>query len=101
MRARGLLVAASAAVLLAAMFVAVHRGTRGHALAEEIGRLTESRTAALTRSAELRREIEELRSRARVVKVAQGLGLHLPGENELTILDLTNQQTASTGGARP
>lgn len=101
MRARALLVAVSAIVLLAAMFVAVHRNTRGHALVEEIGRLTDTRTAAMARSAELRREIEELRSRPRIVKVAEGMGLHVPSEEELTVLDLTSRRGASEEGSSP
>lgn len=85
---RRLLATVAAATLLAAMFLAVHRGARGRALTEEITDLTDRQAAAEVRKGEARRTIEELRSRTRIVRVAQGLGFHVPTEDELVILDL-------------
>lgn len=88
MRLRGLLAAFSAMLLLAAMFVAVHRGARGRAVAENVGGLNERIELADLRRSELRQRIEHLRSRGRVVRAAARLGLRLPNEDELVILDL-------------
>ncbi len=88
MRVRGALTAFSAALLLAAMFVAVHRGASGRGLAERIRELDDRHESLEVRRGELVQEIEYLRSRARVVRAAERLGLHLPSEEELVILDL-------------
>jgi cell division protein FtsL len=85
---RGVLTAIAAMLLLAGMFVAVHRGARGREIAVRIAAMNDRREAAEVRRAELRQEIEFLRSRDRVVRAARRLGLHLPSEDELVILDL-------------
>jgi len=88
MRLRGILTAFAAILLLAGMFVAVHRGARGRGIAERVSEINDRREAADVQRNELRQEIEYLRSRARVVDAAERLGLHLPSEEELVILDL-------------
>jgi cell division protein FtsL len=92
MRLRGILTAFAAILLLAAMFVAVHRGARGRGIAE---RVSDRREAADVQRNELRQEIEYLRSRGRVVDAAERLGMHLPSEEELVILDMREQPADS------
>lgn len=74
--------------LLAAMFVAVHRGARGRERAAMIQKLDERRLALEGQRTELLRRIETLGGRARVVRAASALGLRLPGERELVVLEL-------------
>ena len=81
------------------MFVAVHRGARGRGIAEKVSATTDRREAAEVRQNELRQEIEYLRSRTRVIGAAEQLGLHLPSEDELVILDLRSRAEAGTGEA--
>ncbi len=88
MRLRSILTALAAILLLAGMFVAVHRGARGRAIAERVSEISDRREAADVQRNELRQEIEYLRSRGRVVDAAERLGMHLPSEEELVILDL-------------
>lgn len=99
MSLRGVLLAFGALTLLAGMFIAVHRGARGRALAEEISAIADRQAATEVRLAETRREIGDLRSRTRVVRSARQLGFHLPEEEELVILDLSAPATALEGGA--
>lgn len=100
MRARGALAGLAAMFLLAAMFVAVHRGAHGRAMAERIGDMNDRREAAAVRRAELEQRIEYLRSRARVVQAASRLGLHVPSEDELVILDLSGGGPSRAEGSR-
>lgn len=88
MRLRGIVVAFAAILLLAGMFVAVHRGARGRGIAERISQISDRFEAADVQRNELRQEIEYLRSRGRIVDAAERLGMHLPSEEELVILDL-------------
>ncbi len=99
MNARGLLTAGAALLLLAGMYVAVHRGATGRAVAERLGRISDQREAADVMRAELERDIEYLRSRARVVRAAERLGMHLPTEDELVILDLRGVAADLRGGS--
>ncbi|MBI4512601.1 MAG: hypothetical protein HY702_00685 [Gemmatimonadetes bacterium] len=86
---------AVASGLLVSMFAAVHRGARGRERVAAIQRLDEQRAAIEAQRTELLRGIEVLRSRARVVPAAQALGLRLPAEGELVILELRVE--AATG----
>jgi hypothetical protein len=86
-------------LLLASMFVAVHRGARGRALAEAIGALADRQAMAEVERSELRREIEQLRGRSRIVRAGERLGLRLPDEEELVILDLGMSDPRTTGSA--
>lgn len=74
--------------LLAAMFAAVHRGARGREQTRVVRALDEQRLALEARRAELDGRIEALSSRTRVIRAAGALGLKLPGEGELVILEL-------------
>lgn len=97
----GLGVVAVSIALLAAMFAAVHRGARGRESARLIQTLDEQRMALEARRGELVRRIEDLSSRARVVRAAAALGLRLPGEGELVILELPAGEAAGArGGGR-
>ena len=98
MRVRGFLAAFGTLLLLAGMFVAVHRGASGRELGTRIAELEDEQAAADVQASEKLREIEELRSRTRIVKAAQRLGLHLPSEDEFVILDLTG--SPGSGGSR-
>lgn len=93
-----MLTALSAMLLLAAMFVAVHRGAQGRAIAERISDLEDRQEAADVRHRELGQRIEYLRSRSRVVHAARRLGLHLPSEDELIILDLSGSRSWNVEG---
>ena len=100
MRIRGVLTAFSAMLLLAGMFAAVHRGSRGHATVERISETVDELAAVKTKRNELTQEIEYLRSRTRVVRAAEMLGLHLPTEEELVILELGSPSGSAAGGSR-
>ncbi len=97
MRFRGILTAFSAMLLLAGMFVAVHRGAEGRGLVEQIGAMSDRQAAADVRERDLLQEIEHLRSRGHVIREGERLGLHLPSEDELVILDLPPQ--SAPGGS--
>ncbi|UCC47893.1 MAG: hypothetical protein JSV41_10465 [Gemmatimonadota bacterium] len=99
MRLRGLLSAFSAMLLLAGMFVAVHRGAYGRGVAERIGGINDGLEAAEVLRSELRQKISYLRGRARIVRAAERLGLHEPTEEELVILDLSGMPSEGLGGA--
>jgi Flp pilus assembly protein TadB len=98
-RLKGILTAFSAMLLLAGMFVAVHRGARGREMAERISAISDRQEAAEVQRSELGQRIEYLRSRSRVIRAAERLGLHLPSEEELVILDLGGLVSAPAGGA--
>jgi cell division protein FtsL len=100
MRLRGLLTALAAMLLLAGMFVAVHRGARGHGTAERISGIDDGIEAADVRRSELQQRIEFLRSRPRVTRAAERLGMHVPSGEELVILDLRSQAWQRPGGGR-
>jgi len=97
MRLRGLSSAISAMLLLAAMFVAVHRGARGRAVVESISATRDRQEAAEAERAELAKRIEFLRGRNRIVRAAERLGLHVPSEDELVIIDLSGWKSGGRG----
>lgn len=98
MRLRGAPLAFTAMLMLVSMFMAVHRGARGREVVEKISELNDRQAAADARRNELRQEIEYLRSRARVVRAAERLGMHVPSEDELVILEVTPSR--ALGGSR-
>jgi cell division protein FtsL len=99
MRLRGILTAFAAMLLLAGMFVAVHRGARGREIAERITQITDREEAAQVQKSELEQEIELLRSRPRLSRAAERLGLHVPSDEEFVLLDLRGWAWSGTGGA--
>jgi cell division protein FtsL len=100
MRLHGLLTAFAAMLLLAAMFVAVHRGARGHEIATRLSELSDRREAAEVQRGELESRLAYLRSRSRIGRVAGRLGLHTPSGEELVYLDLRRLPARSSGGSR-
>ena len=99
MRLRGILTAFAAMLLLAGMFVAVHRGARGRSIAERITGTTDRQEAAQVQRSELEQEIEFLRSRPRVARAAERMGMHLPSEDEFVLLDLRGWAWNGAGGS--
>ncbi len=99
MRLRGILTAVAAMLLLAGMFIAVHRGARGRVIAERVSAIDNQEEAAVVRKNELRQRVEYLRSRSRIVHAAQSLGLHQPSEDELVYLDLSGMPSTASGGS--
>ena len=99
MRMRGAFAAMATLLLLTGMFVAVHRGGRGRELNERIAALQSRSAAAEVQSSELGRQIEVLRSRSHIVRVAEELGLHMPSEEEFVILDLSRWISRSSEGS--
>jgi cell division protein FtsL len=99
MRLRGMLTAVSAMLLLAGMFIAVHRGARGRVIAERVSAIDDRQESAVVRKNELRQRVEYLRSRSRIVHAAQSLGLHQPSEDELVYLDLSGLSSTLSGGS--
>ena len=97
---RGLLTGFATLLLMAAMFVAVHRGARSRDLGEKIGETEDRLAVAEVRRSELAQEIEQLRSRTRIVRAAAELGFHLPSEEEFVIIDLSNLASNESGGSR-
>ncbi len=97
MRLRGIVTASSAMLLLAGMFVAVHRGTRGRQIEERIKSLAEHRELAETSKAELGQQVAYLGSRPRVERAAQELGMHMPEGDELVYLFIGGVPTAMGG----
>ncbi len=100
MKLRGLLTAIAAMLLLAGMFVAVHRGASGRELGERIAETEDRQAVAEVKLSELRRKVEELRGRTRIVRAARRLGLHMPSEDEFVILDLRGWDGSPQGGSR-
>ncbi len=98
MTLRGAFIGSATLLLLAGMFVAVHRGARGRELGERIGATIDGLAAVEVQLNEQRREIEQLRSRARIVRASEALGLHLPSEEEFVILDLSGWARGGGGG---
>lgn len=82
MRATGWLL-----LLLASLVLVTWRQTRGLAMQEALREVESERAVAEAERVELVRRIEELRSRARIVRVArERLNLHLPQGNEIVYL---------------
>lgn len=74
-------------LLSAALAVVTWRQTRGLELEREVSSLSSEWAIAETERVELVRRIEELRSRARVVRVARDrLGMHVARDSEIVFL---------------
>jgi cell division protein FtsL len=74
-------------LLLVSLLMVTWRQTRGLAMERELRELESERAVTETERVELVRRIEELRSRARIVRVArERLQLHLPTEAEIVFL---------------
>lgn len=99
MRLRGIFTAFSAMLLLAGMFVAVHRGTRGRLIEGRVEGLYDRLESADAILAELDQEVTYLSSRPRIERAAAELGMHVPEGDELVYLFIGGVPTAS-GGSR-
>lgn len=74
-------------LLLGSLALVTWRQTRGLALQRELRALETRRAVTETERVELVRRVEQLRSRARVVRVArERLGMHLPQDSEIVFL---------------
>jgi cell division protein FtsL len=74
-------------LLLVSLLMVTWRQTRGLALEGGLRELESERAVTETERVELVRRIEELRSRARIVRVARDrLDMHLPREDEIVFL---------------
>ncbi len=91
--------------LLSALLVVTWRQTRGRELEQELSAVEQRRANAEAERVELVRRIEQLRSRARIVKVARTrLGMHLPTDREIVFLPVPTRDSASAAAseeARP
>jgi len=87
-------------LLLAAMFLAVHRGARGHEIATQLSELSDRQEAAEVQRGELESRLSHLRSRPRIGRAAARLGLHTPVEDELVHLELRRLPARTPGGSR-
>jgi cell division protein FtsL len=86
--------------LLAALVVVTWRQTRGRVLEQELSAVEQRRAIVEAERVELVRQIEQLRSRARIVKVARTrLGMHLPTDREIVFLPVPTRDTAAAAAA--
>jgi cell division protein FtsL len=78
-------------LLLISLLLVTWRQTRGLALEEQLRALEQERAVAEAERVEATRRIEELRSRARIVRVArERLGMHLPADGEIVFLPVSS-----------
>lgn len=70
----------------------VARQTASHLTATELGRVQEERSALEARKAEMLRRIREAGSRAVLVPRAESLGLRLPVDSEIVILQVPTRE---------
>jgi cell division protein FtsL len=82
--------------LLASLVVVTWRQTRGRVLEQELSAVEQRRAIVEAERVELVRQIEQLRSRARIVKVARTrLGMHLPTDREIVFLPVPTRDSAA------
>ena len=83
-------------LLLASLSLVTWRQTRGLTLEAEVRQLETSAAMAEAERIELTRRIEHLRSRARIVSVARDrLGMHLPLDEEIVLLPVSDTQAVT------
>lgn len=74
-------------LVLSSLFFVTWRQTRGLQLERALGEIEAERAIAEAERVDLTRRVEELRSRARIVRVArERLGMHLPADSEIVFL---------------
>lgn len=74
-------------LVLSSLFFVTWRQTRGLQLERALGDIEAERAIAEAERVDLTRRVEELRSRARIVRVArERLGMHLPADSEIVFL---------------
>jgi cell division protein FtsL len=85
-------------LLLSALVLVTWRQTRGLSLERELRETETEHAIAEAEAVELVKQVEELRSRARIVRVArERLGMHLPGDAEIVFLPSPVFRTAGEG----
>lgn len=86
-------------LLLGSLVAVTWRQTRGLAMERELRELESERAVAEAEQVELVRRIEELRSRARILRVARArLGMHLPTEAEIVFLPVDSDRVGQAAG---
>jgi cell division protein FtsL len=89
-------------LLLASLLLVTWRQGQGLAKERELRELESERAVLETARVELSRRIEELRSRARVVRVArERLGMHLPEPHEIVFLPVPGPGPVAGPEVRP
>lgn len=89
-------------LLLGSLFLVTWRQTRGRQLQQGLGAIEKRHATAEAERVELVRRIEQLRSRARIVKVArERLGMHLPSDREIVFLPLPAGSDSVSEGGEP
>lgn len=89
-------------LLVAALLVVPWRHTRGLNAEQALRELETERAMAEAERVELVRQIEQLRSRSRIVRVArERLGMHLPADGEIVFLPVEAPLSDSIAEARP
>lgn len=74
-------------LVLSSLVLVTWRQTRGLQLERALGEMEAERAIAEAERVDLTRRVEELRSRARIVRVArERLGMHLPADSEIVFL---------------
>lgn len=89
-------------LLLGSLLLVTWRQTRGLRLEEELRATDARRAMAEAERVELVRRIEQLRSRARIVRVArERLGMHLPTDREIVFLPMPAGAAPADSGGGP
>ena len=89
-------------LLLGALLVVTWRQTRGRNLEQGLSLVKQRHANVEAERVELVRRIEQLRSRARIVKVARArLGMHLPSDREIVFLPVPAGSAADSEGVEP
>jgi cell division protein FtsL len=90
-------------LLLGSLVLVTWRQTRGRNLDQGLSAIEKRHATAEAERVELVRRIEQLRSRARIVKVArERLGMHLPTDREIVFLPLpARHDSAAAERAEP
>lgn len=85
-------------LVLASLLLVTWRQTRGLVLERELRETEAEMAIAEAEKVELLRRVEELRSRARIVRVARmRLGMHLPADSEIVFLAAPESTTVRQG----
>jgi cell division protein FtsL len=89
-------------VLFVSLLMVTWRQTQGLAMERELRGLEGERAVLETEKVGLSRQIEELRSRSRVLRVARTrLGMHLPDETEIVFLQVELPGAVTLAASEP
>jgi len=88
-------------LLLISLLLVTWRQTQGLAMEKELREIESERAVLDTERVGLSRQIEELRSRSRVLRVARTrLGMHLPEEHEIVFVPVESHGSGTVSSAR-